>query len=177
MDLYLISDIKDDTSNIEKFIKMYTLSNIDNRIIQDNNVANNLVSNLGCILCKSTENTRILICTQNKIQEDVYFKLLNAAFTAKRFNIRIDCLSIVNNPILRQCTIITKGLYIKNTLKGLISLLSNKQSLNVMSFNVKCICYKQDVLVGLTCPVCLGVYCRFVPVCKRCKTKFNFIKL
>ncbi|KKO73930.1 hypothetical protein AAJ76_1710005377, partial [Vairimorpha ceranae] len=33
------------------------------------------------------------------------------AFTAKRFNIRIDCLSIVNNPILRQCAIIKKGLY------------------------------------------------------------------
>ncbi|WUR03062.1 general transcription factor IIH subunit 3 (TF2H3) [Vairimorpha necatrix] len=175
MDLFIVSDIKKDTKNISTFKNIFNLSNIENKITEVD-YSDNIVINIGYVLCKSKVKSRILICTENKIHEQDYFKLLNCAFTAKRYDIRIDCLSTTNNPILRQCSIITKGLYITNTLKGLINLLGNKQSQSVMSFNIKCVCHNQDVLVGLTCPVCLGVYCKFIPVCKRCKTKFNFTR-
>jgi transcription initiation factor TFIIH subunit 3 len=172
MDLYILTDVQDNT-NINIFTKIYKLSNISNTltILPSSNI-----NNIGYILCKSKQKCRILVCTQYKVKEEDYSKILNCAFTAKRFDIRMDCMSTVPNPVLRQCSIITKGLYVSNTLKGLISLLSNKEAPSVMSFHVKCICHKKDVLMGLTCPVCLGVYCKFVPVCKRCKTKFNFMK-
>ena len=37
-----------------------------------------------------------------------------------------------------------------------------------------CSCHSKPIAQGYLCPICMALYCSFVPVCKYCKVKFNF---
>ncbi|EOB13124.1 General transcription factor IIH subunit 3 [Nosema bombycis CQ1] len=180
------------------FLNSYRLSNLENHIEIVQNKAlvwdsreNDLLSlseiedsfnvnDLGFVLCKTkfTE-VKILIFTLHKVKESDFLKYLKAMYTAQRFNIVINVFSLVKNPILKQCATVTGGFYSDDEdscLRLLISTLGILKTQNVQEYLVKCYCHDKIVSLGLTCPICLAVYCKFVPVCKRCKTKFNFIK-
>lgn len=180
------------------FINTYRLSNLDNKIqiIQDlrliwDSSSDSLmavsdiqdtftVDDLGYVLTKTKyDKSRIMIFILHKVDSKDYLKYLTSMYTAQRRAIRIDVFSLVSNPILKQCATVTGGYYSddeKECLRFLISTLGILKTTDQTEYLVRCYCHNKSLTLGLTCPICLAVYCKFVPVCKRCKSKFNFIK-
>ncbi|KAF9762484.1 General transcription factor IIH subunit 3 [Nosema granulosis] len=203
----LVDFKKDNWSFVEKdlfndlmvFLNTYRLSNLDNRIqiIQDlcavwdsaedslldiANIQNTFqVNDLGYILTKTKyEEVRILVFTLHKVDTQDYLKFLTCMYTAQRRGIRVDVFSLVPNPILKQCAAVTQGKYSddeEDCLRFLLSTLGILKFPSLTEYLVRCYCHNKTLSLGLTCPICLAVYCKFVPVCKRCKSKFNFKKI
>jgi transcription initiation factor TFIIH subunit 3 len=138
------------------------------------------VDDLGRALCMHREQrARILIFTLREEDKREYLRYLKCMFTAQRFKTRIDAFCLLGNQMISQCCASSNGRYSaseEECLRFLISLLGSDEGGRPMSFPTKCYCHNRVILLGLVCPICLSVYCSFLPVCKRCKSKFSFIK-
>ncbi|KAI5166536.1 transcription initiation factor TFIIH subunit 3 [Nematocida sp. AWRm78] len=104
---------------------------------------------------------------------------IKCAFTARKLNIHVDCIipndgfvSQVSDVLKRPAFCISSGESLFEYLMGMLSIdfgrISRK---NVHRF---CICHNKEIQTGYLCPICLGLYCKFVPLCKHCKTRFVF---
>ncbi|CAD25620.1 hypothetical protein [Encephalitozoon cuniculi GB-M1] len=138
------------------------------------------VGDLGYALClHRDEESQIVIFTLGRERKDEYLRYLKCMFAAQRFGIRVSAFSLFENKTILQCCASTGGDYSTSEdgcLRFLLSLLGTRGEPKPLGFPATCYCHNRQVLLGLVCPICLSVFCRFVPVCKKCKSKFSFTK-
>lgn len=118
----------------------------------------------------------ILMFEMSNEESGEYLEYLKCMFVAQSRNIKINGFSHRNNMLIKMLAEGTGGKYLENCgLRNLLGLLGfpNKKS---ESYEISCNCCNKHINIGMVCPICLAVYCKFIPVCKRCKTKFSFIK-
>lgn len=122
----------------------------------------------------SQQKTRIFIL--NASQPSVT-NLIKCSFVAEKLDIRIDALSLYPCPVLNQVCHTNNGVYDEvGNIEFFISLLWDEKSVKMKNYGIVCLCHEKIIEYGLVCPVCLSVYCRFAPICKKCKTKMSFLK-
>lgn len=138
------------------------------------------VNDLGYALClQRKEKAQVLIFTLREERKDEYLRYLKCMSAAQRFRVKINAFCLFESKTISQCCASTNGEYSTSEddcLRFLLSLLGTSRTTRPIGFPANCYCHDKQVLLGLVCPVCLSVFCKFVPVCKRCKSKFSFIK-
>ncbi|AFN83334.1 RNA polymerase II transcription [Encephalitozoon romaleae SJ-2008] len=138
------------------------------------------VGDLGYALClHKDEPTQIVIFTLGRERKDEYLRYLKCMFAAQRLGVRISAFSLFENKTILQCCVSTGGDYSTSEdrcLRFLLSLLGTGGSQKPLGFPATCYCHNRQILLGLVCPICLSVFCKFIPVCKKCKSKFSFAK-
>ncbi|KAM0672173.1 RNA polymerase II transcription [Ordospora colligata] len=162
----IFDTLKDDISDI------YSITTLGTRYS---------VNDLGYALClHRSKESQIVIFTLREEHKDEYLRYIKCMFAAQRFRVKINAFSLVENKTILQCCASTGGEYFSNEaqcLRSLLSLLGTKKSLQPLEFTATCYCHGKQILLGLVCPICLSVFCKFIPVCKKCKSKFSFIKI
>lgn len=109
----------------------------------------------------------------------VSLNFIKCAFTARKLNIDVDCIiphegfiSQISDVLKRPAFCISSDESLFEYLLGILSMDFGKiPRKNVRRF---CICHSKEITTGYLCPICLGLYCKFVPLCKHCKTRFVF---
>lgn len=120
------------------------------------------------------EGTRIFILNASKPN---ITNLIKCSFVAEKLKIRMDALSLYPCTVLNQVCHRNGGKYDEvGSVQFFISLLWEEQVKYNSNYGVLCVCHEKVIEYGLICPVCMSVYCGFVPICKKCKTKVSFIK-
>lgn len=133
-----------------------------------------LSSDLGYALCLANVHgcrSRILIVSFRTDKN-----LLRCVFGAQKLGIRIDSVSFDENEVAKQAAVMTGGMYWKGEpLSGFfLRILGTRSESQPIGFQTSCACHNKAVSHGLVCPICLAIYCSVVPVCKKCKIKFEF---
>ncbi len=130
------------------------------------------VRDLGYCIMQKPNN--ILIWTFDIEDENEYMLYAKCLFSAQKHNCIINGYSFYKNQCIRMCCVGSGGIYFNEcNYKNIFKLLGNIQKRNEV-FMTTCFCCKKHVKVGFVCPICLSIYCKFLPVCKICKTKFSF---
>ncbi|KAL7420927.1 RNA polymerase II transcription factor B subunit 4 [Cryptotrichosporon argae] len=126
--------------------------------------------------------------------QGAYVGLMNCVFAAQKAKIPIDVLTLPPEstrtapPIfLQQASYLTEGLYWRwNGRGGLLQYLHmiyltppslrhtpfTSPPQDAVDFRAVCFCHHQVVDVGFVCSVCLSIFCKPIPVCQMCKTRF-----
>lgn len=116
----------------------------------------------------------VLIYSMSPEDPGQYLRYIKCMFVAQKYGIRIDAYCQADDMSVKMCCQGTGGVYLeKNSTCSLLGLLGNVRG-SSGAFPIRCFCCDRSVHLGLVCPICLAVYCKFLPVCKRCKTKFTF---
>lgn len=116
----------------------------------------------------------VLIYSLSPENPDHYLKYVKCMFAAQRHGIRIDAFCARENMLVKMCCRSTGGAYLQgNGARDLLGLLGHVEP-QMEVFRTRCYCCNKSTQIGLVCPICLTIYCKFLPVCKRCKTKFAF---
>lgn len=145
--------------------------NNENIEIFDSSIENDL----GYSLIDIPESILIYDLTVNNGNSGSYLRFLKSMFVAQSHKIKIHAFSYSKNSFIKMCCNGTDGIFLKEaSLVELFMLLGNIP-IQKDSYEILCCCNK-TVRIGLICPICLSVFCKFKPVCSKCKTKFNFIK-
>ncbi|KAI5186105.1 transcription initiation factor TFIIH subunit 3 [Nematocida homosporus] len=104
---------------------------------------------------------------------------IKCAFTARKWGIAVDCVTPASGfvsemaGVLRgRCFSLEAGGSLFGFLLGLLGLDFGDYVED--SGTRVCSCHGNEIKVGFLCPICLGLYCKFVPLCRHCKTKFVF---
>lgn len=102
--------------------------------------------------------------------------LLSCAFGAQKLGVRIDSLSFDDNEVAKQAAVMTGGMYWRGEplSRFFMMILGTRCENQPISFQASCACHNRAVSFGLVCPICLAIYCGVVPICKKCKIKFEF---
>lgn len=182
----------DPLNNIRVFINGLTLSNPNSsikiinskKIIFDSCKDKNLVdcltpfssrvtpADLGISLMEKPD--CVLIISMSKESPDDYLNYLKCMFVAQSHNIVIHGYSKHRESFIKMCCADTKGQYLESlslrSLFGLLGLPVDSPS----TYSTRCMCCHNDVSIGMVCPICLAIYCKFVPICKNCKIRFSF---
>ncbi|TBU02863.1 putative transcription factor Tfb4 [Hamiltosporidium tvaerminnensis] len=174
--IIIISNMK--TIYDSKYTSLLTLLEILSDL---KSAPSNLPQNIGYTMCLSQqqESSRILIVSLSLPNKSDYLKYIKLYFTSQKLNIRIDAVSFPKSFVFEYLASSNHGKYssnLNNLLDFLFSLLGTKKPTENAYFQVTCVCHDKIILYGLVCPICLTIYCKFVPVCKKCKTKFTFQK-
>lgn len=114
-------------------------------------------------------------------------RLIKCAFTARRWSIPINCvlssgdtLCDLGNPFKGEYFLLPEG---SNNAAAeapsLFEFLIGTLSLGLSDghgegLKRRCVCHGKEIKRGHLCPICLSLYCAFVPLCRHCKTKFVF---
>lgn len=135
-------------------------------------------ADLGLALLKRPE--RIFIYSATRQPAEQYGQYLRCVFAAQKNKVQIDAFSTVEDSLIRMCCEGTGGAFLRTAdlaqLLGLLGIPHLTRKISNSSCEVYCFCCSKSILVGMICPVCLTIYCKFLPVCKRCKSKFEFAK-
>lgn len=133
-----------------------------------------LRQDMGYVLCLTNVyqcKSRVLLVTF-ETDKDV----LRCIFSAQKLGIRIDSVSFDNSEVVKQAATITGGIYWRgeplNTF--FLKMLGSRVETQPIDFTTSCTCHDKRIMYGLVCPICLAVYCQVVPVCKKCKIRFEF---
>jgi transcription initiation factor TFIIH subunit 3 len=139
--------------------------------------------------------SRILILQITPDISSQYIPIMNCIFSAQKLGVLCDAmvLSSVDSTFLQQAADLTNGIYYrleKNEQKALLQYAitlflhdrSTRSMLNLpvlteVDFKASCFCHKKTTDIGYICSVCLSIFCKFVPVCKTCDTKFILPKI
>ncbi|KAM0676479.1 RNA polymerase II transcription factor B subunit 4 [Gurleya vavrai] len=149
-------------------------------IIAFNNSKNSCSQDIGYSLSlanKNKESTRIFALDLNEEEKNI--NVLKCSFVSEKMKIKIDGFGPKENENLKRACYSTGGSFCDDEnlfFKFLMDSLNPNKKIEQLHFGVECLCHGQEILYGLVCPICLAVYCKFVPICKRCKTKINFSK-
>lgn len=102
--------------------------------------------------------------------------VMRCLFGAQKLGIRIDAVSFDDSDVVKQAAVVTGGLYWHGEALDAFFLktLGSEREAQPIGFRTACLCHGRPVLYGLVCPVCLAVYCRVVPVCRKCRIKIDF---
>lgn len=145
-----------------------------NTIRNDNNSI--FVNDIGFTftVARNLHSCLIIIISVNKEHPNDYIKYIKLSFISKRYKnkYKIHIFSQFNNPTLAEI-----GYFHNNfELKTFLKIFETEEIKKKVFCHTYCYCHKKEILLGLVCPVCLAVYCSFVPVCKKCRIKFNIKK-
>lgn len=114
--------------------------------------------------------------SDESVKNSQYLDYLKCMFVAQHRKIPVHGFSLHRNILVKMCCEGSGGIFLEDcSLSDLFQLLGNMPKKKSV-YQIKCACCRNFVTFGLVCPVCLMVYCKFMPVCKKCKTKFAFIK-
>jgi len=123
-----------------------------------------------------------------------YLSLINCAFGAQKINVSINGITMKKDSILlQQAAEITGGLYFKideinhvlNSLLSVIGLFdkdlfpTNNDNNNSKSGEIQfdhrasCFCHHKLISTGFACSVCFSIFCKKMPLCIICGTKFT----
>ncbi|KAI5151732.1 transcription initiation factor TFIIH subunit 3 [Enteropsectra breve] len=131
-------------------------------------------ADVGLALYGSAE--RILIFSMTSENKDHFLNYAKCMSLAAENKVRIDVFSKLTNNSLELLAEGTGGSCFSTfSIENFLSLLGSFPSEYPIK-DVLCYCCSKRTDVGHVCPVCLTVYCKFVPICKRCKIKFIFAK-
>lgn len=138
---------------------------------------------------------RVLLISVPKYRPKSYCNYIKCIFSAKKLAVPVDCLSLAEeNKFMRQLAGILNGsifspkkavlpngrIEIDNGENQIFAYLLSTISMNKeieggnVTYEGLCLCHNSSIQVGYLCPICLGIYCKFVPVCRHCKTRFVF---
>jgi len=136
--------------------------------------------------------SRILIMKCSPDGSLHYMSVMNSIFAAQKENITIDGCDVEGKSgFLQQASSITGGTYfVVENLSGLLEYLlwmflpdpelrgkMNLPRSEDIDYRAVCFCHKRFVDVGFICSVCLSIYCKFVPKCQTCQTRFKMPQL
>lgn len=143
----------------------------------------------------TTLDSRILILQISPDISAQYIPIMNCIFSAQKLGVLCDALvlSTVDSTFLQQASDLTNGIYYrleKNEQRALLQYaitlflhdrttrsMLNLPVLTEVDFKASCFCHKKTTDIGYICSVCLSIFCKFVPVCKTCDTKFILPKI
>ena len=192
---------EDPLNNIRVFVNAFILSDINNivriinrkMVIFDSQIHKSFASvfeylstqndfeklkitpkDLGFALMDSP-NTILIFEMSCKIDDGHYLEYVKCMFAAQSRKIPIHGFSQYKNTLVRMCCEGSGGVFFESCLLSEIFQLLGNIAKKKSSYQIKCACCDKSVTLGLVCPVCLSVFCKFVPVCKKCKTKFSFV--
>lgn len=138
---------------------------------------------------------RILLVSAAKYRPQSYSSYIKCIFSAKKAAVPVDCLSLAeDNKFMRQLAGILDGsvfapqkaalpdgsVEVANSgnevFAYLLSTLSLQREIEGggVAYEGLCVCHNNPIQIGHLCPICLAIYCRFVPVCRHCKARFVF---
>ncbi|KIY74425.1 Tfb4-domain-containing protein [Cylindrobasidium torrendii FP15055 ss-10] len=131
---------------------------------------------------------RILILSVSPDLTASYIPIMNSIFSAQKLKITVDVCQIygVDSVFLQQAAHLTGGSYIYLERRDallqylVMTFLSSPSVRKILSvptqdkvdFRAACFCHKNIVDIGFVCSVCLSIFCKPVPVCSTCRTKF-----
>ncbi|KAJ3518107.1 hypothetical protein NMY22_g13824 [Coprinellus aureogranulatus] len=131
---------------------------------------------------------RILILSVSPDQSNSYIPIMNAIFSAQKLKVTIDACQIygAETVFLQQAAHLTGGSYLHLERRDallqylLMTFLPPPSLRKVLAvptqdridFRAACFCHKNIVDVGFVCSVCLSIFCKPIPVCSTCRTKF-----
>lgn len=117
----------------------------------------------------------LLFCMSTEDPGD-YLNFMKCMFTAQSRKILIHGFSARGGSCIKMCCEGSGGRFLAScALRDLLGLLGS-QTPGKESYEARCTCCHKSISLGLVCPICLSVYCRFLPVCRICKSKFSFTK-
>lgn len=101
---------------------------------------------------------------------------MRCLFGAQKLGVRVDTVAFDNSDVMRQAAVLTGGLYWRGEALStfFLKILGSEKGAQPIGFRTSCFCHDRPILYGLVCPVCLAIYCRVVPVCKKCRVKIDF---
>lgn len=118
--------------------------------------------------------SRVIVYSFSEEMPSEYLKYVKCMFVAQKSGCRIDAVSARRNVALRMCCGGTGGVYLSGcSIREMLGLLGHTVMRRDV-FMAACYCCSKRVSIGYVCPVCLSIYCKFLPVCRQCKTKFSF---
>lgn len=133
---------------------------------------------------------RILILSVSPDLSTSYIPIMNAIFSAQKLKVTIDACQIygAETVFLQQAAHLTGGSYLHLERRDallqylLMTFLSPPSIRKVLAvptqdridFRAACFCHKNIVDIGFVCSVCLSIFCKPVPVCSTCRTKFPY---
>ncbi|KIM91931.1 hypothetical protein PILCRDRAFT_101 [Piloderma croceum F 1598] len=131
---------------------------------------------------------RMLILSVSPDLSTSYIPIMNSIFSAQKLKVTIDVCKIYgpDTVFLQQAAHLTGGSYIYLERRDallqylIMSHLPPPSIRNVLSvptqdridFRAACFCHKDIIDIGFVCSVCLSIFCKPVPVCTTCRTKF-----
>lgn len=198
--LYILLDLnrsawissQDPLNNIRVFINAFLISSPSNvvRIVNSSSVIYDsdisfefspIISlphskispaDLGFALMDSPD--AVLLFDFSPINPSHYLSFLKAMFVAQNRQIPIHVFSRTRNTLLQMCSESSGGIFLNDcSLSELFRILGTPPQIKP-GHPIRCSCCNNSVTLGYVCPVCLSVFCKFLPICKRCKTKFSF---
>ncbi|CED85567.1 RNA polymerase II transcription initiation/nucleotide excision repair factor TFIIH, subunit TFB4 [Phaffia rhodozyma] len=133
-------------------------------------------------------NSRILVVSASEEESSGYVSLMNCIFSAQKARIMIDVCKVTGSDaiFLQQAAHLTGGIYLRTPKRTallqylMMTFLPSRPlrqhlllpSQERVDFRAACFCHKTIVDVGYVCSVCLSIFCKPIPVCSTCKTKF-----
>ena len=120
--------------------------------------------------------TAVVVFEMSRPRSTDYLGYLKCMSYAHTRGIPVHAFSLHKSMLLKMCSEGTGGMFLESpSLSSLFQLLGNFTNTRG-AYSMSCLCCSKSVSVGFVCPVCLSVFCKFIPVCKKCKTKFSFVK-
>ncbi|KAJ1675909.1 RNA polymerase II transcription factor B subunit 4 [Spiromyces aspiralis] len=133
--------------------------------------------------------SRLLILSVSDDASSQYIQIMNAIFSAQKSHTLID-VAKVHGPdsiFLQQAADITQGNYLRlSKPEGLLGYLMTSflpdhytrtfiylPGKDQVDFRAACFCHKHIIDVGYVCSVCLSIFCKFMPECTTCNTRFE----
>lgn len=122
---------------------------------------------------------RVVIISLSKECKTDYLLYLKSAFVARRFRNEMNRLMDIFNIFIfsryKNFALFELGnFFMDYKLVNLLSIFTGIKQERLILSQARCICHSKIILYGMTCPVCLTVYCRQVAICSKCKARFNF---
>jgi transcription initiation factor TFIIH subunit 3 len=138
--------------------------------------------------------SRVLIVTVSPDLPMQYIPIMNSVFCAQAREVVFDVCVVAESKdclFLQQASYLTRGVYhradfrchaiLQYLLQMFLVPLSARKHLNMptldrVEYKSACFCHQRVIDRGVTCPVCLALYCRMSKECRACGTRFNIVK-
>ncbi|KAI5190778.1 transcription initiation factor TFIIH subunit 3 [Nematocida sp. AWRm77] len=111
--------------------------------------------------------------------EESYFNMIKCAFTARKLHIPVYCVISKEGLVSQMAEVFQGSSFFLSSGESffayLVGTLAYELGNTLVSKSKRlCMCHNNEIQIGYLCPICLGLYCKFVPLCRHCKTKFVF---
>lgn len=108
-----------------------------------------------------------------------YFNMIKCAFTARKLNIPVHCVLAAEGLVSQMTEVFRGSSFFLSSGASFFEYLLSTQAYEMGTKRVAvskrhCMCHNREIEIGYLCPICLGLYCKFIPLCRHCKTKFVF---
>ncbi|KRH94356.1 RNA polymerase II transcription initiation/nucleotide excision repair factor TFIIH, subunit TFB4 [Pseudoloma neurophilia] len=128
-----------------------------------------------------TKTAKMVVISLSKECKDDYMLYLKSAFVARRLRNdmnnkhRSESFDIFIFSKFKNFALFELGNFFMDfKLVNMLSIFTGLKHERVVLSQARCICHGKTILYGMTCPVCLSVYCKPVAICQKCRARFNF---